>query len=52
MADDLKYSLEISVNRVLTETEKNKLMNALSSAIEDALGQIKSGTMMVYSEKK
>lgn len=52
MEQELKYSIDVAVNRVLSETEKNKLMLALSKALEDVLGLTKSGTVMIYSERK
>ena len=52
MAQELRYSIDIAVNRVLSETEKNKLMIALSEAVEKVLGATKSGTVMIYSERK
>ena len=52
MAQELKYSIDIAVNRVLSETEKNKLILALSKAVEEILGKSKSGTVMIYSERK
>lgn len=50
--EELKYSVDIAVNRVLSETEKNKLTLALSEAVEKILGRPKSGTVMIYSERK
>lgn len=51
MAEELKYSVDIAVNKKLSENEKNKLMLALSKALEEVFGSAKSGTVMIYSQK-
>ena len=45
-----RYSVEVEVNRPLLEIEKTRLMLSLSDAIQKALGDVESGTVIVYSE--
>ncbi len=55
MADrDYKYSIELSVDCPLTETEKNQLMIQMSEVLEKVLlrKKAKSGTMNIYSAKE
>ena len=52
MEQELKYSMNIAVNRVLSETEKNNLMLSLTKAVEDVLGVTKIGTLLIYSERE
>ena len=49
--EGLKYAIDIFVNRVLSETEKNNLMIALGEAVRSTVGPTKSGLIMIYSEK-
>lgn len=48
-AEGLKYTIDISVNKVLSETEKNLLMVALSEAVHTVLGPSKSGVVIIHS---
>lgn len=51
LEEGLKYDIDISINRVLSEAEKNNLMIALGEAVRDTLGPTKSGFILIYSEK-
>ncbi len=54
MADrGYKYSIELGVNCLLTESEKNQLIIQMSEVLEKVLGRKAiSGTMNIYSEKE
>ena len=47
--DELKYSADIYIGEVLTESDKNKLMVALSKAIKDTFGRVQTGTVVIHS---
>ena len=49
---ELRYSIDVTVNQKLTETQKSRLILALSGAVKSALGEPYSGTIMVYSERE
>ncbi len=51
MEKGVKFSVDLAVNKVLTETEKSQLMEALSETIQKVLGKTESGTVLIYSEK-
>jgi hypothetical protein len=57
MAEGYNYSVDLLVNKKLTETEKNKLFIALGNAIKNVLGKPKdgngiNGVILIYSEKE
>ncbi len=56
MAEGYKYSIDLSVNKKLTETEKNKLFIALGDAVKSVLGKPAedgmNGLILIYSEKE
>ncbi len=50
--NEYAYDVHLTVSKVLTETEKNKLMLGVSRAIRDVLGEAKGGTLLICSDKK
>lgn len=49
MAKKLKFNIDISVNKVLSETEEQLLRIALGQAVKTVLGPSKSGFVLIHS---
>ena len=52
MSGKFTYNINIAINKVLSQTERDRLMSALSKAVKDVLGTPEKGLILIYSEPK
>lgn len=50
--EDRKFSIDVSVNFSLSEEQKTKIIMSLGEKLKEIVGEMKFGTVIVYSKKE